>query len=63
MTPRPDVDPRGNEMYPLQELLFPGPALRAPPGARGVLCAWHGHSCIVMSEEHPKAGMRRPVLS
>ena len=29
------------EMHPLQKRLFSGPSLRAPRGARGVLCAWH----------------------
>ena len=41
MTPGPNVDTRGIEMHLLQELLLPGPSLRAPLGARGVLGAWH----------------------
>ena len=41
MAPGPNVDTRGIEMHPLQKLLFSGPSLRAPRGARGVLCAWH----------------------
>ena len=66
MTPGPNVDTRGIEMHLLQELLLPGPSLRAPLGARGVLCGSGAASRVSpaplrnLRMRMNKAGRRRP---